>query len=73
MFAAVQIMDVTVDLFIGPLMNNREAYSEGLLKGIEGITDSSGIVHVFHLNRSLKDEVKEVIDFSASIYLRKEA
>ncbi|MDR2272029.1 MAG: hypothetical protein LBF27_14080 [Sphingobacterium sp.] len=65
MFAAVQIMDTTVDLIIKALMNNRDLFTEDVLREVEGIIDPKGVLHIYFVNRKLKDALKTIFDFSA--------
>lgn len=65
LFAAVQIMEVTIDLFIGILMDSRESFEQELLNTIDGILDSKGVIHIFRLDNALKNALSQIINHCA--------
>ena len=65
MFAAVQIKNETVDLYIYSLMNHREIISEELRKEVEGIIDVKGVIHLYRLDKYLKETIAEILHISA--------
>lgn len=67
MFAAIQIMDVTVALFIPVLMNKPVHLPEDVSRYLGNYIDSNGVIHIFHVTPEIQEAVKNLLHFMVQL------
>lgn len=67
MFAAVQIMEVTVAIYLPILMNKQTAMNEEQIKDVAGYLDSRGVIQILLFNESVAKTTRNLLRLTADL------